>query len=150
MKNHKQELLKKNEGDLFFSPGWSSFFPSLLDERDLDAFGFHENSGVSLSEDGSQVYVEAALPGIAPEDIELNYDKGVLLIKADKKEEESDKNRKFYRKAHRHFFYQVAIPGKIDDSKLPEAICKDGVLKVGFAKKGDEKSRKEKINVKRG
>ncbi len=96
---------------------------------------FQENSGVSVSEDDKSVYVEAALPGISPEEIEMSYDRGMLSIKADKKEETSDKKKKFYRKAHKSFFYQVAVPRTFDETKTPEAICKNGILKIVFAKR---------------
>ncbi|MBS0627607.1 MAG: Hsp20/alpha crystallin family protein, partial [Verrucomicrobia bacterium] len=110
---------------------------------------FHENSGVSVSEDEKHVYVEAALPGITPEEIEMNYDRGMLSIKANKKEETEDKKRKFYRKAHKSFFYQVAIPGTFDEKKLPEAICKNGILKVTFDKAKNETVKKT-IPIKKG
>lgn len=129
---------------------FKSFSPLLLNneiEQLLEPF--HENSGVSVSEDEKSVYVEAALPGITPEEIEMSYDRGMLSIKADKKEETSDKKKKFYRKAHRSFFYQVAVPGTFDETKTPEAICKNGILKIVFAKSKNAPAKKT-IPIKKG
>ncbi|MES2199260.1 MAG: Hsp20/alpha crystallin family protein [Chlamydiota bacterium] len=129
---------------------FKSFSPIALNgamEKLLEPF--HEHSGVSVSEDEKNVYVEAALPGITPEEIEMNYDRGMLSIKADKKEETEDKKKKFYRKAHKSFFYQVAVPGTFDETKTPEAICKNGILKVVFAK-NKNLSTKKPILIKKG
>jgi len=128
---------------------WPSLLPSLFEEWDRNMAAFHESSGISISEDNKYVYVEAALPGITSEEVEIHYDKGILMIKADKKEEAEDKSRKYYRKAHRNFFYQVAVPGRIDENRLPEAICKNGFLKVTFFKINEE-GQKKKIAVKQG
>ena len=76
------------------------------------------------------------------------YDKGILFIKADKKEETKDEGKKIYRKMNRHFFYQIPVPGRINENQLPEATCKDGMLKVCFSKV--EESQKKKISIKKG
>jgi HSP20 family protein len=131
MKNEHKELIQ----------GFSQF-PSFLDP-------FQESKGVSLSEDDKHVYVEAAVPGMNPEEIEMTYDKGILLIKAEKKEESSDKNKKFYHKAYQKFFYQVAVPGHLDEAKNPEATCKDGIVKISFIKAQPDSQRK-KISIKKG
>lgn len=107
---------------------------------------FSEQSGLSVSEDDNNVYVEAALPGIKPGEIELSFEKGVLWIKAEKKEEVQDKSRKYYRKSTGTFSYRVAVPGNVDESRQPEAVCKNGVLKVSFAK--TKKTEAKKIPVK--
>ena len=130
-------------------PSFSSFFPSLFDHKMQWMESFHENTGVSLSEDEKHIYVEAAVPGICPEEIEMTFDKGMLMIKAEKKEETSDKNKKFYKKAYQKFFYHVAVPGNFDETKPPEAICKDGMLKVSFAKSHPDRGQK-KIPIKKG
>jgi HSP20 family protein len=88
--------------------------------------------GLSVSEDEKNVYVEAALPGIDPKDVEITLDKGILWIKGEAKEEE--KQKKFYRKSARSFSYRVAVPGDINTKVEPNAVSKNGVMKVTFAK----------------
>lgn len=46
------------------------------------------------------------------------------------------------------FSYRVAVPGEIDESKEPDAICKDGILKVIFSKTKEGTSKK--IPIKEG
>jgi HSP20 family protein len=42
---------------------------------------------MSVSEDKNHVYIEAHLPGLKTDDIELSFERGVLWIKGEKKEE---------------------------------------------------------------
>lgn len=124
-------------------------FPSLWEEEDDDERFLnlpHIPSGLSISEDDKNVYVEAAVPGIDPDNVEVTFNKGVLWIKAEGKEEE--KGKKYYRKASSSFSYRVAVPGNINEKAEPEAVCKNGVMKVTFAKIPEVKPKK--IAVKRG
>jgi len=100
--------------------------------------------GISISEDEKNIYVETALPGIKPEEVEVTFDKGVVWIKGESKEE--DKTKKYYRKAANSFSYRVTVPGDVDSSIEPDATVKNGVMKVIFAK--SPKSQPKKIPVK--
>lgn len=127
-----------------------SFAPFFMNsDKEYFLEPFHESSGVSVSEDEKNIYVEAALPGISPEEIEMHLDRGMLTIRAERKQETEDKNKKFYKKAHQSFFYQVTVPGIFDETKTPEAICKNGVLKVIFNKM-KENGLKRHIPIKNG
>lgn len=127
-----------------------SFAPLLLQDPTKWLEPFQDHSGISVSEDAKNVYVEASLPGILPEEININYDHGVLCITANKKEETSDKKKKFYRKAHKSFFYQIALPCPINESRAPNAICKNGVLKITFLKSFISYAKNKTIPVKKG
>lgn len=91
-------------------------------------------SGLSVSEDDEHVYVEAAVPGVDPDKIEVTYDKGILWIRGEQEQKKEDKARKFYRRAASSFSYRLAVPGEIDTNKEPEAIYKNGIMKVIFDK----------------
>jgi len=102
-------------------------------------------SGLSVSEDEKNVYVEAAVPGIDPDDVDITFDKGTLWIKGEAKEEEKDKKRKFYRKASRSFSYRVSVPSEVDPNAEPEASYKNGVMTVTFAKSPSSQPKKIKV-----
>jgi len=108
-----------------------SLLESMDDDWNLNEFS--NPSGLSVSEDDDNVYIEASLPGIKPDEIDLSFKNGILWIKAEKKEEIEDKKKKFYRKAMGSFSYRIAVPGDIDESEEPQAYCKNGVLKVVFS-----------------
>lgn len=103
-------------------------------------------SGLSVYEDDSKVYVEAAVPGIDPKNVDITFQDGYLWVRGETKEEEKDKKRKYYRRASRSFSYRVAVPGDIDETKEPEATYKHGVMTIAFAK--SPKAQPKKIQVK--
>ncbi|MCM8782699.1 MAG: Hsp20/alpha crystallin family protein [Candidatus Omnitrophica bacterium] len=130
--------------DLIPSSFWSfpSFrLPSIWSEEE-DWLSGPGLSGLSVSEDDKNVYVEAAVPGVDPKDIEVTFDKGTLWIKGEAKKEEEDKKKKFYRKASSSFSYNVTVPGEIDMNAEPQATYKNGVMKVTFAKLPASQPRK--------
>lgn len=132
---------------LFNFPRLSGSFPALWEDffgepKDLGL----EQSGLSVSEDKKNIYVEAALPGLKNEDVEVTLEKGVLWIKGEKKEEEQDKDKKIYRKATSSFSYRLALPSQIDESKEPKANLDKGVMTITFTKASQ--SQAKKITVK--
>ena len=104
-------------------------------------------SGLSVSEDDKKVYIEAAVPGIDPDKIEVTYQDGYVWIHGEVREEEKDKSRKYYRQTAQSFSYRVAVPGDVDINKEPEATYKNGVMTVSFDK--SPVSQPKKIKVKR-
>lgn len=134
-----------------------TMFDTLLDEENFPAlFGKVLNpactkgkccSGVNLYEDEESFVLEAAVPGIKPEDIKIFFDKGGVSIEAKALEEKKDV--KHHLKSSSSYTYWVPLPaGRIDESATPEAVSKDGVLKVVFPK--SRASKPLKIAVKGG
>lgn len=123
-------------------------FPSLFEEFGENfpsTVQGHEN--LTVSEDETKFYVEAALPGLSENEIEASVDDNILWIRGTKKEEESDKKKKFYRKASRSFSYSIALPKNIDHTKEPDADFKDGLMIITFPKEEQKKSKR--ISIKR-
>ncbi len=106
------------------------------------------SSGLSVSEDNNHVFVEASMPGLKTDDIEVTFNKGELWIHGDRKEEEKDKSRKFYRMASSEYSYRVMVPGEVNDNAEPEVSYKDGILTATFKKSLKEEPKK--IAVKKG
>lgn len=123
-------------------PSWRDF-PSLWEDLESRVGELTRNeTGLTLSEDENSVYVEASLPGLKPEDIEVTFDKGVLSIKGEKEEKEEDKRKKYYRRASSTFSYRVALPTRVDESVTPDATYSNGIMKVCFPKSKEEKAKK--------
>lgn len=121
-------------------------FPSLLDDDDDWGLTTTSQGNLSVSEDEKNVYVEAAVAGLDPKDIEVTFDKGALWIKGEAKEEEEDKKKKYFRRLSQSYSYRVMVPGDLDHNAEPEVTHKNGVLKVTFAK--SPKSQPKKLTVK--
>ncbi len=119
---------------------------SLVDE--IENMNWPSNaSGLQISEDETHLFIEASLPGLSEDEIDITYEKGSLMVRGEKKETESDKKKKFYRKSSRSFMYQMAVPGNIDDAEEPTAEFNNGVAKITFLKK--KKDQPKRINFKK-
>lgn len=126
--------------DIFSFPNFR--FPSLMDDAQD---WITTSSGLSISEDENNVYIETALPGIEPNKIDITFHDGNLWVKGEITEEEKDKNRKYYRKATNSFSYRVAIPGDIDTNSEPKAEYKNGIMTVTFVKSPKMQPKKIKV-----
>lgn len=101
-----------------------------------------ETGNVRMYEENNQLIIEAPLPGIDANDINLFLNKGILYIQGDAKEEEKDKKRKFYRQVRRSYSFSIPLPGQIDDKQEPNASYQDGILKVSFQLAKEEESKR--------
>ncbi len=120
--------------------------PSIWDDDDFWSTETPTQSNVSIAEDDQKIYIEAAMPGIDPKQVDITFEKGYVWMKGEAKEEETDQKRKYYRKATRAFSYRVAVPGDVDPNVEPNASCKNGVLTVTFQKAA--KAQPKKIQIK--
>lgn len=122
--------------------------PSIWNDEDDWLTAPATSSGLAVSEDEKNVYIEAAVPGIDPKDVEITFQDGYLWIRGESKEEEKDKARKYYRQSSKSFSYRVAVPSDIDENSEPEAIGKNGVMVVTFAKSPKKQPKKIQIKAK--
>lgn len=122
-------------------------FPAFWEDFEDAVSAFSQSKELTLSEDKKNVYVEAAVPGFKKENVEVTLDKGILQIKAEKKETEENKELKIYRKASDSYFYQVALPSQIDESKSTAEI-ENGVIKLTFQKAPQSQAKKIAIKQK--
>jgi len=114
--------------------------PFWWDDEDWGAFT--DSSGLTVYEDENNVTIEAAVPGVDVSDIEVTYERGMLWIRAAMKEEEEDKERKYYRRASRSFSYRLSIPESVDESNDPNVSCKNGIVTVTFSRVKKSEPRK--------
>jgi HSP20 family protein len=105
----------------------------------------NEVTGLSLYEDDDHLYLEAAMPGVKPDEIQISIEKGLIWIKAEAADEEQ-KDKKVHFKTERNYSYRIPLPMGIDVHSPPEAVCKDGILKMTMEK--SRTCKPIKINVK--
>lgn len=142
--NRLPRLLRKKGGTDFLNLG--KFFEDL--EEDLAPLG-HYPSGISVSCDDKHIYIEANVPGLTAQEVDVSLDnEGILWIKGEKKEEKIDKEKKFYHRAQHSFSYCVPLFEEIDPDAEPKATCKNGVMYITFAKRKEKQVVSKKIPVK--
>ncbi len=126
--------------------GFPSYVPSIWNDEDLWPAISTTTTGVSISEDDKNIFIEVAVPGIDPKNIDLTVKDNKLWIHGEQKEEEKDKKRKYYRRAQNSFSYQFALPVDIDPNAEPEAKCANGIMTITFSK--SPKAQPKKIQIK--
>jgi HSP20 family protein len=106
------------------------FFQPLIEDDEWPELTMTE--GLNVYEEGGNVFVEASVPGIPEDKLEITYEDGVIRIKgrAEEKEEEKKRNRVVHRMQRiSSFDYSTYLPRPIDDKKI-EASLKNGVLTI--------------------
>jgi len=100
---------------------------------------------VDIRETAEAFHIDAELPGFRRDEIEINFQDGVLSITAERKETQGEGEQRLterrYRKTARHF----RLPATVDADKV-EARLEDGVLHLILSKR--EETRPRKIEVK--
>lgn len=95
-----------------------------------------------VREDGGRICVEAEVPGITPEDIEISVHGKTLTLSGQRKPEEAP-NGNYHRRERKwgSFSKAITLPEEVDPEKV-QAECKDGVLKIVLPKAEHMKPRK--------
>jgi HSP20 family protein len=103
---------------------------------------------LDLSETAEGYLVEAALPGLKPEDVEITVENNVLTIKGETRQEVDDKQRNFHRVERRFGAFQrtVGLPTTVKADAI-QASLTNGVLRLEIPKAEEVKPRKISVNV---
>ena len=102
---------------------------------------------VDLYEEKDEIVVKAELPGLTKDDIHVSLSDNILTIKGEKKKEEEDSGKDYYRseRVYGAFIRSLPLPAEVNPEKI-HAAFKNGVLEVRLPK--SEEAKKKAINVK--
>ena len=103
---------------------------------------------VDVSEDADHVYVEAELPGLTKEEIEITLEDGLLTIAGEKKFEREEQEEHFHVRERRfgRFCRTFQLPSVVDEHKV-HANLKEGVLLVTLDKREEVKPKRIEVQV---
>lgn len=103
---------------------------------------------VNVYEKGNNVIVEAHLPGVRAEEVDIEVEDNFVTISGEKKEEKEDKDKNYYRKevSYGSFSRTIPLSSRVVSDKA-EAISKNGVLIITLPKKEVPKKKIVKIKV---
>lgn len=104
---------------------------------------------VDVTEDKDNLYVHAEIPGVDKKDIKLNVVGDVLTISGEKKTEQRDENKNYYRieRNFGSFSRSFTLPAEIVVDKI-SAEYKDGVLNITLPKTEEAKVVEKQIDIK--
>ncbi len=115
----------------------------IFDGSPADAYAYFPLDVYETSDD---VVVNASLPGVKPEDIDISVSGQVLSLRAESKEEHEETAQNYYRRERRAgtFLRQVQLPTEVD-SESAEAVFERGVLQLTLPKAEAVKPKSIKV-----
>jgi HSP20 family protein len=130
------------------------FFEDLDSPFQSDSFFRNFNSNVftpsvDVTEDNDNLYVTADVPGVEKKDVKVNVVGDVLTISGEKKTEQRDENKNYYRieRSSGSFSRSFTLPAEIVVDKIA-AEYKDGVLTITLPKTEEAKVVEKQIEIK--
>jgi HSP20 family protein len=94
------------------------------------------NPRIDISEDDNNIFIDAEIPGVKKEDINISLQDNILTIKGEKKSLKEDKKDKNYFRSERSygsFTRSFTLPAEVNPDKV-EAKFEDGILNVSISK----------------
>ena len=125
---------------------FNEMFRSIDNQQSSDG----QNSGnleIDINESEEQYTIQASMPGVKAEDIDISVNGDMLTISGEtESESESDKGHYHLRERHYGSFRRsIALPSNVDADNI-DAECENGVLKLKLPKSEETKPRR--ISVK--
>lgn len=130
--------------DDLFSPFFKNFFE---DDLFTAMSKIQGNFKVDLKETDENYLVEAELPGVKKEAIDIIFDNNYLVISAKREDSVEDKKENYVRR-ERHYgeFKRSFYIDNVDENNI-DACFNDGVLKITLPKLNKGKEKKRKIDI---
>lgn len=104
---------------------------------------------VDITESDKEIRVSAELPGMDEKDIDITLNHDSLTIKGEKREEQEDKGKDYYRmeRSYGSFSRTIPLPAEIETDKV-NAHYKKGILTITIPKSAKAIEAKKKITIK--
>ena len=104
---------------------------------------------VDVYESDGKVVAEFELPGVNPEDIDVEVKNDMIKVEAKAEEKKEEKKKGYFRKELSRGYYRriVPLPVNVQESKAEASYAK-GVLKVSVPKVKPAKKEEKKVKVK--
>ena len=104
---------------------------------------------VEYKDVGDALEIEAELPGVSEDDVNVELHDNLLTISGEKAREEEDDRKGYSRRAYSSFKRSMSLPFDVDPNAI-DAQFKNGVLKLTLPKPTALEAKAQKIEVRRG
>ncbi len=103
---------------------------------------------VDIEENDDAYTIKAEMPGVNKDDMEVNFDNGILTIKGEKSEEKTEDKGKIHRTecSYGSFSRSFTLPEGIKEDKI-NASYKDGILLLTVPKAEEKKPRSIAVDI---
>lgn len=108
-----------------------------------------QSLAVDVYEEDNALVVKAAVPGVKPEELDINITGDVLNIKGEIKKDREISNENYHQREFRYgaFCRSLRLPIEVDVDKA-EALFKDGILTLTLPKPEEKKPKSVSVKVK--
>ena len=102
----------------------------------------------NVSETAEEYRIDAELPGVKSEDLEVNVEDRILTLRGERRDKREEKGKKYHRveSSYGSFMRRFTLPDDADEDQVA-ADFKDGVLSVRIARAAPRESKARKIEV---
>jgi HSP20 family protein len=103
---------------------------------------------VDVAETQEKILVRAELPGMKQEDIQIEFENGLLTLRGDRKLDKQETGVTYHRveRVYGNFSRTFTLPRTVDPERI-SASYRDGVLEIEVPKKEEAKPKQIKIVV---
>ncbi|ULA62490.1 MAG: Heat shock protein, Hsp20 family [Nitrospira sp.] len=103
---------------------------------------------VDISETAGEYVIQAELPEVKKDDVNVTLEEGVLTIRGQRRQEKDEKTTKYHRveRSYGTFVRSFTLPDQVNESEV-KADFKDGVLNLHIPKSEKAKPRAIEVNV---
>lgn len=120
-------------------------FDRLFDDRFFAVRPEGSALPISVWHDDDNIYVEADLPGLSDQDVEVTVHKGVLYIRGERKAEDG-RNYLYNGRTWGRFERAISLPEQVN-AEAVQAELSQGVLRVTLPKSPETKPRKIELRT---
>ncbi len=121
----------------------SNVLSRFFDDWQMGDFGAKNWLPLDIAESEDEFTVQAELPGLNSEDVDISVVNNMLTISGEKKVEKEDKGKNYYHTERRYgsFHRSLQLTSNVDQNKV-EASYKNGILTITLPKSENAKARK--------
>jgi len=127
-----------------------SIFDRFLDLRSSRRFSEEEKwmPVVDVSETSKEIIVNAEIPGVEAENIDVKLEGNVLTIKGERQREHEEEEENFHRieRSYGSFYRSLRLPSEVDAEKI-KATYEKGVLRIVIPKAKKEVGKQIEIST---
>ncbi len=101
-------------------------------------------------EDGNNIVAEMNIPGMSPDDIDIEVEETHLRVSGKREEVQEKKEKNHYAKEIRRGTFErvISLPSTVNQDGV-QAVYEGGVLKVTMPKQAEKEEKRIKITVKK-
>lgn len=145
--NHHKHPVRQDFFDRWFDDMWDPF--GWMDsDRTLLPVTKTAMPSIDMSETEKDIQIKADVPGFDPDQIDIEINDNVLILKGKMEQEKEDKDKKYYRRERvaGTFYRELQLPQGVNAEKA-DCSFKNGTLTITVPKTEPKESKKLKIKV---